>query len=205
MVNEQDIKQLLKYHFLIKGYVWIDPHSGQVDVQGDVQLRPPLKVNELPIQFGTVKGDFLCFINQLTTLKGAPHTVHGAFDCSYNQLTSLQHAPVTVGRWFDCTHNKLSSLLGAPAHVPENFECGDNFLKDLTHAPEHVGGTFVCDYSANLPLLRLLSYADTDVHGAPDAVDHILHDPEWKGKGKLVAIKAAIALTKAGFKGNARW
>ena len=47
-----------------------------------------------------VKGDFYCKINDLTNLKGSPHTVIGNFDCSENPLTDIKDIPKYIGRSF---------------------------------------------------------------------------------------------------------
>ena len=64
-----------------------------------------------------IKGDFYCYGNQLTSLKGCPEKVSGEFNCSYNQLTSLEGCPKKIGRDFYCSNNsrKLSK--------PNNLKC----------------------------------------------------------------------------------
>ena len=68
---------------------WLDEHNiknytinskGEVDVNEDVILSRR-GLTEFPsyIQFGTVKGNFFCNNNNLTTLKGAPKKVGGGF------------------------------------------------------------------------------------------------------------------------------
>jgi hypothetical protein len=76
-----------------------------VDVNGEVQITGT-KLRSIPVQFGTVTGDFWCYGNQLTTLNGAPRSVGGSFYCSYNQLTSLEGAPQSVGGSFYCSNNQ---------------------------------------------------------------------------------------------------
>jgi hypothetical protein len=91
-----------------------------------------------------VRCDFNCRINNLTSLKGAPHLVSGDFYCHNNDLTSLKGAPSSVGGNFDCHNNKLTSLEGAPSSVGGNFICYDNKLTSLEGAPSSVGGGFSC-------------------------------------------------------------
>jgi len=84
-----------------------EDYIGQfVNVTGSVHLNS-IDLTKLPIKFGTVGGDFWCFENKLTSLKGAPNEVGRDFYCSYNNLTSLEDAPEIVGRVFDCSHNKI--------------------------------------------------------------------------------------------------
>ena len=101
---------------------------GEIDVDGDVDLSSK-GLTEFPpyIQFGTVKGNFLCDLNRLTTLKGAPIEVGKVFDCSFNRLVSLEGAPLRV-KYFDCSSNKLTSLEGAPKKA-DFFNCKNNTTK----------------------------------------------------------------------------
>ena len=101
---------------------------GEIDVEGDVDLSSK-GLTEFPsyIQFGTVKGNFLCDLNRLTTLKGSPIEVGKVFDCSFNRLVSLEGAPLRV-KYFDCSSNKLTSLEGAPKKA-NFFNCKNNTTK----------------------------------------------------------------------------
>jgi hypothetical protein len=92
-------------------------------------------------------GDFDCYNNKLTSLKGAPASVGGHFRCSFNNLTSLEGAPSSVDGYFDCSNNKLTSLEGAPASVGGNFECSTNKLTSLEDAPSSVDGYFSCSFN----------------------------------------------------------
>src|SRR3990167_1216678 len=113
-----------------------------VDVSGSVDISN-LKLKNIPIQFGKV-GDFYCYNNQLTSLKGAPKEVGGYFYCHNNQLASLKGAPKEVGGYFYCYNNQLTSLEGAPKEVGGNFYCYNNQLASLKGAPKEVGGGFSC-------------------------------------------------------------
>ena len=120
-------------------------NKGEIDVNGDVKLSNK-NIRELPyfIQFGTVKENFFCSWNGLTSLKGVPREVKGTFDCACNNLTSLEGAPKKVGRNFNCDHNYLTSLEGAPREVGESFYCNNNKLNSLKGAPKEIGGGFFC-------------------------------------------------------------
>lgn len=119
--------------------------QGEIDINGDIKLTYK-NIKEFPyfIQFGTVKGNFDCKHNNLTSLKGVPREVKGNFDCACNDLTSLEGAPAKVGGSFDCAHNHLTSLDGAPEKIKGYFDCGSNNIKDLKGAPKVVGGYFDC-------------------------------------------------------------
>jgi len=74
-----------------------------------------------------VKGDFYCKMNDLTNLKGSPHTVSGNFEFSRNDLTNLNGAPHTVKGNFDCGENPLTNLNGIPKNI------GGSFYIDMIH------------------------------------------------------------------------
>jgi hypothetical protein len=82
---EESIESICDRFFIENYNINVD---GTVDVDGDVNLNNK-KLKELPIKFGKVTGDFDCFDNNLTTLKGGPKEVGGGFFCSYNKLTTL--------------------------------------------------------------------------------------------------------------------
>lgn len=112
----------------IKNYTINDDYT--IDVYGDVSLSD-CNLTEFPsyIQFGTVKGDFYCGFNQLTSLRGCPKKVEGSFNCTYNKLTTLKGAPREVGGNFYCNNNKLTSLEWAPKKVSKKFFCEGNTIK----------------------------------------------------------------------------
>ncbi len=101
----------------IKNYTLND--KGEVDVDGDVNLSRH-DLTELPpyIQFGTIKGDFDCSFNKLTSLKGVPKKIEGNFDCNFNQLTI-------------CSNDAL------PIEVTKNVFCIDAF-KELPESLEKI-------------------------------------------------------------------
>lgn len=79
-----------------------------VSVKGDVDLRNKL-LDELPVKFDIVYGDFIIDNNNLTSLKGSPNRVTKSFSCSYNKLTSLKYLPHKMDYLF-LMHNQISSL-----------------------------------------------------------------------------------------------
>ena len=136
--------------FVIKGDVYLSdigleqlPDLSGVTVKGNFYCYG----NNLTSLVGAPKsvgGDFYCFHNQLTSLNGAPQSVGSDFNCSVNQLTSLHGAPQSVGGDFNCSVNQLTSLNGAPQSVGSDFNCSDNKLENLNGAPKSVGGVFNC-------------------------------------------------------------
>jgi len=201
MVDVDAIQLLLNKHFDILGTAHVDPHTGVVDVDGDVLDVFPIK--KLPVQFGQVTGKFVCSESRLESLVGSPHTVGKAFSCSKNKLTSLQGAPRSVGGGFWCANNQLTSLVGAPDHVGGSLQCNGNPLKSLDGMPKVLKGQIWLDYDVQLPLLRLLETTAFVLSYAPDQVRNILN--KYSGQGKPGALKAAAELVREGFKQNAKW
>lgn len=86
----------------------------------------------LPVQFNVVNSTFDISNNQLTNLKGSPHTALSFF-CQDNFLVSLEGAPQWVPKEFDCSYNtKLMSLKYAPQKVGQ-FICDACSIQNLKH------------------------------------------------------------------------
>ena len=164
-----------------KGGWSLNPLTGLVDVDGSFDCEGQGLKNFKGVAFGHVKGNFNCYYNQLTSLKGAPETVDGYFHCANNQLTSLEGAPQTVKGDFLCHYNQLTSLDGAPETADWSFICDNNQLTSLEGAPQTVGGGFYC---GNNQLTSLVGaphtvngsfYCNnnqlTSLEGAPKTVD----------------------------------
>ena len=132
--------------------------DGLVDVDGDVDLFE-LGLNEIPLKFNHVSGNFNCSHNNLTDLKGSPKYVSGSFFCSDNNLTSLEFCPKEVGENFYCYNNDLTTLLGSPNEVGGGFYCDRNDLTTLEFSPESMGGDFVCYRN---PLASIFSKVNID-------------------------------------------
>lgn len=102
-----------------------------------------LGIKKLPdLSKHNVTGNFDCFMNELTSLQGAPKKVGGDFVCEYNKLTSLQGAPQKVGGAFECSYNRLTTLKGAPQQCG-SFNCVNNQLTSLEYAPQECE-SFAC-------------------------------------------------------------
>jgi hypothetical protein len=79
-----------------------------VDVNGDVDLSFK-NMEEIPIQFGIVKGFFNCSYNKLKSLKGSPKKCYILY-CSNNSITNLDFCPKCERLY--CKNNNLKSLKG---------------------------------------------------------------------------------------------
>lgn len=98
----------------------------------------------IPVQFSIIKGHFSCEYNNLTSLKGCPHTVWQGFNASYNRLTSLEFGPQTVGTGYFVARNQLQSLKHAPQIIPGTFAVAENRLSSLEHGPVEVEDFYLC-------------------------------------------------------------
>jgi len=142
----------------IKNYTINDDLS--IDVDGDIGITFQ-SLEYLPIKFNYVSGAFVCFFNELVSLKGSPKTVGGYFDCSYNNLKTLEESPQTVNGDFNCHSNLLKTLEGSPKTVGGNFDCSYNKLKGLEHFPEVSGDIDIRYNAVYLLLYTFINKADT--------------------------------------------
>jgi len=101
--------------------------NGKINVAGNVILALG-EEESLPVTFGEITGDFICFGNKLTTLKGAPDVVGGNFICCDNQLSSLVGSPSYVSGDFTCCNNQLLSVAGVSEMIGGHFICANNPL-----------------------------------------------------------------------------
>lgn len=123
-VTEEDIIKLCEEYDIV-GYNINDDMS--IDVYDDVHITG-YGLEELPLTFNYISGDFSCADNHLTTLKGCPIKVAGVFSCANNKLISLKYSPIEVGNNFNCSMNKLTSLKYAASNVDGKIHCHYNLL-----------------------------------------------------------------------------
>lgn len=116
-----------------------------VDVKGTVDLENKGLIY-LPLQFGTVRGNFLIGSNYLTSLLGSPFEVYGDVEIQHNKITSLEHISLATGSYF-LSHNNITSLKGLPTIIHKDLRCSSNELKNLEFGPKEIKG--LCDYSRN--------------------------------------------------------
>lgn len=121
-------------------------NNGLVDVNGSVNLTDE-DLDEMPLYFGEVIGNFECNYNQLTSLEGCPHTVGGNFQCMQNKLKSLEGCPTKVGGSFTCLGNRITSLEHCPKEVGVDFNCNYNKIYSLDGYDTKVGDWFWIDYN----------------------------------------------------------
>jgi len=80
-----------------------------VDVDDNVILYL-IYMEQLPVQFGYVKGDFILGENGLKTLKGVPYKVGGDFICGGNKINDLDYFPKEIGFRIMLLNNHLESF-----------------------------------------------------------------------------------------------
>ena len=100
MMTEKEIHDICK-KYNIKDYT-INP-DGSIDVEGEVVIL--IFINELPIKFNKVSGDFYCSYNNLSTLKNFPNEVCGETFLYGNPLKSLDGYNGEYHKIF-CTNKK---------------------------------------------------------------------------------------------------
>lgn len=153
--NKEKIEKWLE-KYEISHYFINDDLS--IDIVGSVVLDG-MRLKKLPVQFGTVGGDFDIDDNQLENLQGCPHTVGGSFDCSFNNLVSLEGSPKFVGGNVDCRNNKLINLKYCPESVKGDFRCSCNEIITLEYYPRNIEGDFNC---RNNPIVHLMPSHNID-------------------------------------------
>lgn len=104
--NKEDIKQWLEQQSITKYTINKDL---TVDVDNSVILRNN-ELQNFPVQFGIVNGDFDCAYNQLTSLKGIPHKINGCLYCSHNQLTHFDCFPNYIDNHIYCSGNPIVNM-----------------------------------------------------------------------------------------------
>lgn len=140
----------------IKKYKINDDYT--VDTYGDdIKIRK--KMENIPIKFGYVDGNFDCSHCGLISLMGCPDEVSGDFNASNNNLPDLYYSPEIVSGNYDVSHNKIVSLKGAPTKIYGNFIIAYNSIKKLNYSPAIVDGDFDCS-----------SCMLEDLDGAPDDI-----------------------------------
>jgi hypothetical protein len=197
--------------------------KGQYSIDGDLVIRAPFKDAE----FLNVTQTVAATNAHLTSLEGFPRTVGGNCLLGSNNLSSLQGAPLSVGMMFSCRDNQISSLEGMPQKV-NIVNVSGNPLKNLVGLSKKVITLTAIevefesleglenvemvklDWQPRLGLLRLLVAIQIQLlpgnhgtHEEVEAVQNILN--KYAGQGRQGSLACAAELSRAGFKGNARW
>lgn len=107
--------------------------DGRWDIKGDVFLQHQ-DLNEIPVKFGKVTGDFYVNNNNLTTLENGPTYVGGNYDCSYNNLKNLKYIPTELHKKVNIRHNDITTLEWFPTLIKGFLLYGGQKNKDFTDA-----------------------------------------------------------------------
>ena len=197
--NEGGIEKFLRK--VVKGS-YTKNSQGKIDVEGSVDMHG-YNVSKIPVNFGKVSGDFLCYdCDKLTNLEGSPEEVGGNFSCSLcKSLTSLKGAPRKVGGYFACGYcASLASLKGSPDRVEGDFACGYcPSLVTLEGSPAYVGGDF---YFKGCEALHTLSGAKSSIAKDIEAGEGESLPPEEKtliGDTELLRLFLSSGLTLKDF------
>lgn len=116
------------------------------------------KLNEIPVKFGRVDGNFICSNMELISLKNSPYFVR-RFDASSNKLKNLEGGPKTAEHYI-VNYSGLTSLTGGPEFVQDEFSVEGNNLKDLVGGPKNGPKIYRVDDNKQLMTLRGISIKD---------------------------------------------
>jgi hypothetical protein len=136
--SESEIHQICK-EYNIENYTINDDLS--IDVDGNVCLSG-LYLNEIPIKFNRVSGNFSCNHNKLKSLKFCPEYVGDGFSCKDNNLTSLEYLSKYIGGFINCRDNKIWSFSGIPDNFRGYFYCKRNNQTQVVNPIEHIWNLF---------------------------------------------------------------
>jgi len=124
-----------------------DESTGLVDVDGDFKCYYMSLEDFMGINFGTIRGDFKCNNNNLSSMEGMPKYIQGSFNCGHNKIKSLMGSPVLIKKedhyskeydvdTFTCYSNKIESFDGLPDLNYYKLDVSDNLIESLEGAPK---------------------------------------------------------------------
>jgi hypothetical protein len=232
--RKAEAEKLLDALFYVEGAYTVSS-DGVVDVKGNVSYTGDYLSQlpaSLPVEFGTVTGDFWATDKSLTNWKNFPETVTSLLVINDNKIRDWAGCPKKVGSLI-ISHNPLTTLVGMPT-VTHSLDLKSCRLKNLQgidyinswitvqdNPLESFDGFLGCEgyisftWSPQLPVLRtLLAKGGVRVYDP----EYFGGDPElpplatmveilnrYAGQGRRGAFPAKKELIEAGFEGNARW
>lgn len=128
-----------------------------VDVIGNVIIVSEF-IDELPVNFNIVVGDFTIKNTELKSLIGFPKEITGNLDCSYNKLKNLMYFPKIVGKSIDISNNALSSLKGCIKYISGDLYMMNNNIKSFKDGPEYIEKFLQCKNNSINSLLDFPKY-----------------------------------------------
>lgn len=162
--------------------------DGSVDVSGSVSIELS-SLEELPLKFRNVSGNFFCNRNNIESLEGCPRKTHN-FICSYNKLKSLVGGPEISNGDYICSDNYITSLVGGPKYVEDDFDFSYNQITSFEGFPENVGGLIFCGGNPVYEIFRL--------HPDQDFIDLVNEYDVIRDGNKIVWVRLKQALEDSG-------
>lgn len=113
---------------------WKINEDFSIDVWGDVNIAGHA-LNEIPVKFNVVTGNFDCAFNNLKSLFNSPREVGGDFSCESNHIVDLKFAPIHIGKNFLMGHNLVNTFNYFPEFVGGNSSFMDNPINNIDTLP----------------------------------------------------------------------
>lgn len=205
MVDKDEIEELLSYYCSLDRDDYVIRSDGTVDVHEDVVVTRLPSDRKIPVQFGTVGGDFSINTGiQPLSLKGSPRTVGGVFHIrNNNRITDLSGGPDHVGHNYVVGNgNHITSLKGIASYVNQGLVIHDASLISLEHLPHTLKLLYV-EYNKHLPVLRSVLVKQAYFSNAELGLQKIVD--KYQGQGKSAMLNFALELKQAGYGSNAKW
>jgi len=210
------IRNLVMHYFRVSELTGEPTSNLDITDDGVVNFRGNISydglggsLQELPVQFGEIGGNFLCAAAGLTTLLGSPHKVGNTFDCSANKLNSFQYGPIDVGGSFTCrnNHSHIPNLIGVPNFCDQldvTNRIGGIGLESLDGlpSPANVNHINISIKINDCPILRLLKYSSFNIISNSE-LNQIMHKYMNQRPLRPAILQCQKELIDAGFEGNA--
>lgn len=111
---------------------YIINEDGSIDVNGDVKITDA-KLEEIPIRFNRVEGNYILNTAKLRSLKNSPLYVSGFFRAEFTYIKTLEFSPKYIGTDFDVSYNNISSLKFSPEYIGGCFAIVENNIKNFDY------------------------------------------------------------------------
>lgn len=132
-----------------------------VNVSESVYLADK-KIKRIPLQFGSIEGDFDIGNNQLVSLEGSPKVVMGSFSVKNNQLKSLEFCPQKVQGYFIISNNQIKDFKYSPSEISGAIICIKNPLESLLELKSVFCGTLQYHLKDHVPIPHFEQFYDED-------------------------------------------
>lgn len=119
-------------------------------------------LEELPLNFRDVHGDFNCSINKLKDLKGCPLNVFGNFRAIDNSIDTLKYFPKYIEINANLTGNSLTSLEGISKDIGYGILLAKNKIESLEYIQNTVSGNFYIENN-NIKTLKYFPKVDMTI------------------------------------------